>query len=68
MSSLPTHHLKGLGDPRGEHADTEEDEESGAEADGGDDAETEGFTSLQLTRVRTTSYLVCFEVCCNNQM
>ena len=44
-----THHLEGLGDSRGEHANTEEDEKSGAEADCGDHADTEGLASLQMT-------------------
>ena len=43
-----THHLEGLGDPSSEHSDSEEDEECRAEADGGDDADTEGLASLQI--------------------
>ena len=42
-----THHLEGLGDAGSEHADSEEDEERGAEADRGDDAETVGLAPLQ---------------------
>ena len=44
-----THHLEGLGNPGGEHANTEEDEQSGAEADCGDHADTEGLAALQMT-------------------
>lgn len=47
LISLSTHHLEGLGDPSSEHSDTKEDEERGAETDGGDDADTEGLASLQ---------------------
>ena len=42
-----THHLEGLGDAGSEHADSEEDEERGSEADSGDDAETVGLAPLQ---------------------
>ena len=47
LLSVSTHHLEGLGDPSSEHSHSEEDEERGAEADGGDDADTEGLASLQ---------------------
>ena len=50
LLSLSTHHLEGLGDPSSEHSHSEEDEERGAEADGGDDADTEGLASLQRTK------------------
>ena len=53
-----THHLEGLGDPGSEHANTEEDEKSGAEADGGDDADTEGLAALQMTGVKTNDDIV----------
>ena len=54
-----THHLEGLGDPGSEHANTEEDEKSGAEADGGNDADTEGLAALQMTGDKTYDDIVC---------
>ena len=45
--------MEGLGNPGSEHANTEEDEKSGAEADGGDDADTEGLAALQMTAGKT---------------
>ena len=48
LISLCTHHLEGLGDPGSKHSDSEEDEKRGPEADGGDDADTEGLASLQI--------------------
>ena len=51
--------MEGLGNPGSEHANTEEDEKSGAEADGGNDADTEALAALQMTRVKTNDDIVC---------
>ena len=59
------YHLEGLGDPHGKHADTEEDEERGPEADSRDHANTEGLSSLKLTKVieKKLSFLNrCFDI------